>query len=123
MIKTDGTIDPDYLDGRRRYINKYVQLPEIKKPTNLEWSKWKAFIFKNFLSKGYRVTKCPIQKNNSDNWEERNEILYLKNVQKSTAVMSTIGKYPSSLRNLLQEIEVYLQMSLSTCAIRLRQEM
>ena len=55
-LSDDGKkVNIEYLNGTKRKLNKLMTIPEIQRPTELQWRLWKAFIFRNFLSPGTSI--------------------------------------------------------------------
>ena len=60
MNNDNKTLDKGYLDGSKQRKHPTYSFPPVRKPTKLEWSEWKAFIFRNFLAGAYIMTPAPI---------------------------------------------------------------
>ena len=49
------TVDEGFLDGSKRRAHPILNIPEMEKPTKSQWSVWKSFIHRTFLSPGVRI--------------------------------------------------------------------
>ena len=55
-LSTDGvTIGNDFLNGTSRGSNRLIKVPNTRRPTKNQWSLWKSFLFRIFLSLGSRI--------------------------------------------------------------------
>ena len=61
----NNCIDPAYLTGEKQWeANKYA-FPTNLKPTSLQWSEWKSFIYRNSLTGAYKINP-PLQQWNQN---------------------------------------------------------
>ena len=104
MMTDNREFEVGYITGAIRYQQNAVHIPDIQKPTALEWSEWKSFIFKNFLHGKYIITTVPNTPNHSKQWEDTTEIKQLRQVQRGTTVQTTIHNFPKELVQLIQKL-------------------
>ena len=102
MTKDEKKIDPKYLDGRIKRKHKELTFPDMRMPNALEWSEWKSFMFRNFLSGPYIITPalgrnqgyCPYIANTS-------EISELKKLKIENTLEETIAHIPTAFSQIL----------------------
>ena len=59
MVNMNGQINRGYVDGTKKHKHGKVTIPFIRKPSQVEWTEWKEFIFRNFLAQGYNIQPVP----------------------------------------------------------------
>ena len=103
------TIRREYLDGTMQCTTQPFHFHPIRTPTKLEWSEWKAFIFRNFLAGAYYITSSLSKEpgyslNNSHS--KQNEIELLERMDWNNTVSEIIEALPQVWRQMLGNIQI-----------------
>ena len=102
MTTNGKKVDPKYLNGEKVNEQGQVMIPEMRKPTKLEWSEWKNFIFQNFLYGAYNVQPdIGVVNEMGTCWEDISEIERLERVEGAETLIETIMNFPSELQGIV----------------------
>ena len=100
------TIDPAYMNGTRKRRNPKMKFPTTRVPSKLEWSEWKSFLFRNFLTGNNKFSVRPMTHERKEEYTIHNtELQELRNIKPGPTLGDTIiEKFPNTLRQLLGKI-------------------
>ena len=107
MIPTTNIVNKQYMDGSVQRKHPYYEIPSIRKPTKLEWSEWRDFIWRNFLRGIYEVTP-PLQwrRHECQGYQEaRNEIQQLSTCNWNATLTTICSTLPTVWKQILGNIK------------------
>ena len=108
LMNEEGYVDRRYLTGEKIREYSEINLPKLQKPTPLEFSEWKDFIFRNFLAGPFKVHP-PIQETYTpEKYEDStDEVLLLQRIEMTQrTIKEIIDILPSELRMILGNIDI-----------------
>ena len=105
MDSTTNKVKKGYLDGTESQMNAGYKFPPMRKPTRLEWSKWKDFIFRNFLVRAYNIQDVPTRSHTYQPQQYNTNIEMLNNIDYSRLLMTIINSLPCVWRQVLGHIQ------------------
>ena len=105
MIEGTNTVDKAFLFGTKKRVCQEVNIPKVRKQTNLEWSEWRDFIWRNFLSGKYQVTQPPGERILQQVYAPTTEIQLLHNMKWDGTWVETIKNLPPVWRQILGKIK------------------
>ena len=55
-LTLDGeTVHKPYIDGTQKRSHHILAIPDLERPTEMQWKIWKSFLYRNFLSPGTKI--------------------------------------------------------------------
>ena len=102
LDKDKITVNPRYLNGEKTNKNEAIFFPDMIKPTEVEWSEWKSFIFRNFLRGKYQVNpELQYEGTKKKFCSDDNEITQLQKMNIGENLRQTIDNLPKELTQIL----------------------
>ena len=108
LMDNDGYVHKKYLTGEMTREHHVIKLPALQKPTPLEFSEWKDFIFCNFLAGPFKVHP-PIQEKYTvqDYNPYINKVTQMQNAyMDSTMVQQAMEKLPQHMQEILGKVDL-----------------
>ena len=107
LDKDKITVNPRYLNGEKTNKNEAIFFPDMIKPTEVEWSEWKRFIFRNFLRGKYQVNpELQYEGTKKKFCSDDNEITQLQKIKTGENLRQTIDNLPKELKQILGHINL-----------------
>ena len=109
-LTIDGrTVHVPFLDGTQRLTPEHMEIPDVRRPSQLQWNIWKSFLYRNFLSPGTNIN--PPLTNEKDNRTPPK----LPVSEIDLMFVSTSGN--ESVRDMLLQLPPSLKNMVGKCAI------
>ena len=102
IMDSNGQVERKYLDGSARVLKYKHLFGHVRVPPKSAWSEWKAFIFRNFLLRGYCVHPPIGTKKTDDIIVEKTEKQHMMTMQIGRTLADTLNKLPESMRKVVK---------------------
>ena len=109
MVPHTGIVNKQYLDRSTERTHPQYEIQKCRKPTKLEWSEWRDFIWRNFLIGIYKVHPPLV-------WEQ-NTLLTHKDAMSKVEQLTTCN-WNDTLANIIQDLPIVWKQILGniTCS-------